>query len=162
MTRGRNQRGQELIELGIGLVGFMAATLGLLTFGHAWMAANMIAHAARDGARLAATWPDRGTCGVLTNTTSIQSTVQSEIATVLGGMFQVHVSQNPQPAGAAPCGTPSTPTVQVNVTGCVPWLFPIMPSGLGVSCNGQQGFTVNRTIVLDDEGLGYAVGNPVP
>jgi Flp pilus assembly protein TadG len=55
MKQRRNQRGQGLVETGIILVLFMAIALGLLTFGHAFMVANMITHAARDGARLAAT-----------------------------------------------------------------------------------------------------------
>jgi len=154
--RGRgNQRGQALIEVGISITLFLAIALGLLTFGHAFLVMNMITHAARDGARLAATWPTRGNCGVLTNTTPIGEQVKAEIATVVGGTFTVTVSQNPTPQADAPCGpSPATPTVQVNVSGCVPYLFPILPNALATSCpNGQAGFAVNRTVVFHDEGV---------
>jgi len=50
--------------------------------------------------------------------------------------------------------SPATPTVQVNVSGCVPFLFPMLPNALGTSCpNGQRGFAVNRTVVFHDEGV---------
>ena len=155
MKKRRNQRGQALIEVGISITLFLAIALGLLTFGHAFLVMNMITHAARDGARLAATWPTRGNCGVLTNTTPIGDQVKAEIATVVGGTFTVTVSQNPTPAADAPCGpSPATPTVQVNVSGCVPFLFPMLPNALGTSCpNGQRGFAVNRAVVFHDEGV---------
>jgi len=54
------QRGQGLVEAALVMVLFMAIALGLVTFGHAFMAVNMITHAARDGARLPATWPTHG------------------------------------------------------------------------------------------------------
>ena len=137
------------------IVLFFGIVLALLTFGHAFMVVNMITHAARDGARLAATWPTRGSCKVLTSTIAISDKVKSEIATVVRGTFTITVSQDPQPAPDAPCGpTPLTPTVQVNVSGCVPYLFPILPQRLGTPCpDGQLGFAVNRTVVFRDEGI---------
>ncbi len=136
------------------MVLFMAIALGLVTFGHAFMAVNMITHAARDGARLAATWPHRGSCGGLTQIGAIQTRVQAEIASAVGGSFNVNVTQNPTPPGGSPCGTaPETPTVQVTVVGCVPWVFPILPTNLGTDCNGQRGFTVSRAVVFHDEGV---------
>jgi Flp pilus assembly protein TadG len=146
------RRGQALVEAGITIVLFMTIALGLLTFGHAFMVANMITHAARDGARVAATWPTRGSCGALSGTAPIVSAVQAKIATVTGGTFNVTLSQTPAPPGAAPCGAPATPLVNVNVQGCVPWVFPILPFNFGTACaGGGVGFGVNRTVSFLDE-----------
>jgi len=49
MRQRRNQRGQELAELGITIVPLMIVALGVLQFGSAWMVLNMVTHAARDG-----------------------------------------------------------------------------------------------------------------
>jgi Flp pilus assembly protein TadG len=154
MRRTHNQRGQGLVEAGIIIVLFMAIALGVLTFGHAFMAVNMITHGARDGARLAATWPTRGACNKLdnSNTTAIQTKVQQEIATLVGGTFGVDIRNNPLQSGSTPCATSTTPTVVVTVTGCVPFLFPILPGNLGVDCNGQKGFRVSRVAEFHDEG----------
>ena len=155
MRQRQNQRGQALIELGISIVLFVTIALGLITFGHAFLVINMITHATRDGARLAATWPTRGNCGALTNTTPVRDQVAAEIATVVGETFTITTSQNPTPPANSPCGPPPlTPTVQVNVNGCVPYVFPILPNSLGIRCpNGQLGFAVNRTVVFHDEGV---------
>lgn len=152
---GRGCEGQALVEVGLSIVLFFTIVLGLVTFGHAFMVANMITHAARDGARLAATWPSRGNCGVLTNTTPITDRVKAEIAAIAADTFMITVSQAPTPAPDAPCGSaPLAPTVQVNVNGCVAYVFPLLPSFLGTRCpNGQLGFAVNRTVVFDDEGV---------
>jgi Flp pilus assembly protein TadG len=149
------REGQALTEVGLSIVLFFAVVLGLVTFGHAFMVANMITHAARDGARLAATWPNRGNCGVLTDTAPISDRVKAEIAAIAADPFTITVSQAPTPAANAPCGSvPLAPTVQVNVNGCVAYVFPILPSFLGTRCpNGQLGFAVNRTVVFDDEGV---------
>ena len=153
MKRLRRAKGQALVETAIVLVLFVSIALGLLTFGHAFMAMNMITHAARDGARVAATWPTRGGCNRLdnSNTVPIQTRVKSEIASVVGGTFNVDVTNNPAQSGALPCAPSATPTVVVTVTGCVPWLFPIIPRNFGTPCNGQTGFTVNRAAEFHDE-----------
>ena len=152
---GKGERGQALIEFGVVVVLFMALVLGVVTFAHAFMVMNMITHAARDGARIAATWPDRGNCGVLTNKGPIQQKVQDEIETVSGETFDVKVKQDPPPPADKPCGAPPTPTVQVNVQGCVAYVFPILPKNIGTRCpSGRVGFAVNRTVVFHDEGLG--------
>ena len=51
------------------------------------------------------------------------------------------------------CVKSMTPQVKVTVTGCVPYIFPILPSNLGKDCNGQKGFTVNRVAYFHDEGV---------
>src|SRR5437762_13842473 len=102
MGKTRSERGQALIETAIGILLFLGVTLALVTFGHAFMVVNMITHAARDGARLAATWPYRGACNAITNYDSIKSTVQAEIATVTGGSYQVDVVRAPALDGHIP------------------------------------------------------------
>jgi len=153
MRRGHSPRGQGLVEAAVVILLFMVMGLGVLTFGHAFMAVNMITHAARDGARLAATWPTRGGCNKLdnNNTAALQQKVKDEISTVVGGTFSVDVRNNPFQAGGTPCAPSTTPTVVVTVTGCVPYLFPILPNNLGTNCNGQRGFTVNRAAEFHDE-----------
>ena len=157
--------GQALVEIAITVVLFLAIALGVMTFGHAVMTWNMIRHAARDGARVAATWPNRGAGGALTNTGSIVTLVQREIATVSGEPFAVNVSQDAtkrcngngltcSPSSGCPSGQTCVPVsaVRVNVQGCVPYLFPILPSRLGTTCpSGQVGFGVNQTLTFDDE-----------
>jgi Flp pilus assembly protein TadG len=153
-----NERGQGMIEAAIVIVLFLTIALGVMTFGHAFMAANMITHAARDGARVAATWTPRGNCNGLnnSNTATIQAMVQSEISAVTAETFTVNVSQTPaQPNSGSNCVTSSTPTVSVQVIGCIPWLFPLIPTNFGATCpSGKTGFSVNRTVVFHDEGLG--------
>ena len=151
MTKIHNQRGQALAETGIVLVVFILLVGGVMQFGHAFMVANMITHAARDGARLAASWQSRGGCGQLTNTSAIEAQVRSTIATVTAEMFTVTVGQTPAVSPLTPpCTTAATPTVTVNVSGCVPYLFNIL--GLGSACpSGDKGFQVNRTVTFDDE-----------
>ena len=147
-------RGQAMVEASVVIVLFLGIALGLITFGHAFMVANMITHAARDGARVAATWTPRGPCGRLdnTNAAAIQTMVQNEIRAVTPETFSVNISQNWTPPGSAPCGTPTTPTVQVNVQGCVPYVFPLLlPRSIGYDCGGKTGFRVDRTVVFHDE-----------
>jgi len=153
MNAHRRKRGQALVEAGLVVVLFLGLSLGILTFGHAFMVANMITHAARDGARLAATWPSRGPCGSLLATAPIVTQVNTEIAAVTTQTFTVTFVQNPNPNAAAPCASAgSTPTVGVQLTGCVPWVFPLIPLNLGADCGGQKGFSVSRTVVFRDEG----------
>ena len=152
MTKIHNQRGQAVVETGIVIVLFLLLVGGVMQFGHAFMVANMITHAARDGARLAASWQSRGGCGQLLNTSAIQTAVQNAIATVSAETFTVTVNQTPSvTATSPPCSAPgTTPSVTVNVTGCVPYIFNIL--NLGTPCgSGGRGFQVNRTVTFDDE-----------
>ncbi len=148
--QGTGQRGQELAELGIAVVLLMIVALGLLQFGHAWMVLNMITHAARDGARLAASWVDRGACEQINNDTQIKQAVNHRIATVTAETFDVQVSQNPPVTSASPpCAPPgTTPTVTVTVDGCVTYPFNILKFSSG-GC--ASGFKVHRTVSFADE-----------
>ena len=152
MRRMHNQQGQAIVETALVIVLFLALTAGVIQFGYAFMVANMITHAARDGARLAASWQGRGGCGQLTNTTTIQTEVQNRIAAVTSQTFTVTVSQNPSVGSTSPpCGSAgATPTVTVNVNGCVPYVFNLL--GLGnCTSGGASGFSVNRNATFADE-----------
>src|SRR5205809_7330275 len=48
------QRGQSLVELGITIVHLVTLAMGIIEFGRAFMIANMVTAATRDGARAAA------------------------------------------------------------------------------------------------------------
>ena len=174
MRQRARQRGQELVEFGITIILFMTIALGVITFGHAFMVANMITHAARDGARVGASWATRDTnsCGRLPSTITtagasnpIETLVKNELRTVYADVasFNVSVCQGNTGSETCPpgvtvpdapnCGSPTTPVVIVNVQGCVPFLMNIF--ALGTSCSGgARGFTVNRSVWFRDEKRG--------
>jgi len=140
MTRRKpaRERGQALAETGIVITLFVTLVMGTIEFGRAWMIANMITHAARDGARIAAVVPatGRSSNGTISSTSAIQTQVLNEISNVMPSSgFTVNVTQ-PSPGGI--------PMVQVQVTGSVPYLFNL--PGVGTS------FSVNRTVTFRDEG----------
>jgi Flp pilus assembly protein TadG len=137
-TARRSERGQALVETGIVIVMFVMLVMGTIEFGRAWMVSNMITHAARDGARLAATWPTR-TSGAISSTdkTTIQNQVQTEMANVLGSPTGLTATVSQTTAGIIP-------TVQVEVTGSVSYLFRLLP--------GMSSFAVDKTVTFRDEG----------
>jgi len=148
-----------MVEFGIVIVLFMAIALGAVTFSHAFLVSNMITHAIRDGARISSTWPYRtGGCGQIDAVGPIQDNVINKIATVVGPVaasrFKIDIQQNPAPNATTPCASPppQTPTIDVKATGCVPYIFPIVPRPFGYDCgNGELGFKVDRTIAFHDE-----------
>ena len=174
MRANRREAGQGLVELGIIVVLLLALTMGVVQFGHAFMVANMITHAARDGARLGASWATRDTnsCGRLPSTITtagatnpIETLVKNELRTVYADVasFNVRICQGNTGSEVCPpgvtvpdapnCGNPTTPVVIVNVQGCVPFLMNIF--ALGTPCSGgARGFTVNRSVWFRDEKRG--------
>src|SRR5207249_1139116 len=116
-----------------------------------------ITNAARDGARFGSAKPNRDVCGCLqsgdqaTNTGTIASLVRSEIGNVMDvSSLSVAVTQNPTPcaSGGCPCSgacrTPDPtvlPTVDVFVSGTVPYMFRLVGTG----------YSVNRTVRFRDE-----------
>jgi len=139
MKKRRPDRGQALAEMGIIVLLFVTLVMGMLEFGRAWMVANMITHATRDGARMAAVIPpypssQRNSSGTFTDTSAIQNQVLSEIQNVIPTTgFSVNVTQ-PTSNGV--------PMVQVQVNATVPYLFNLV----GTS------FSVARTVTFRDEG----------
>ena len=155
-TRETREKGQELVEVGLAMGVLILMVGGIVQFGHAFMVQNMVTHAARDGARLAATWADRGVCQQLQNTSAIETSVRDRIASVMGSTFandttnlHVNIAQAPTPSAGAPCTAPTTtPTVTVTVNGCVPYLFNMLGFSIGGCANG---FRLNRPVTFDDE-----------
>jgi Flp pilus assembly protein TadG len=131
----RRQRGQALVEMGMVIILFVTLALGTIEFGRAWMISNMITHAARDGARMAAVpASNRNGSGIITNTSAIVAQVKSEIGTVVPTTgFTVDVAQ-PTIGGI--------PMVQLTVNATVPYLFNLFGSN----------FPVARTVTFRDEG----------
>ena len=132
----RGERGQALAETGIVLVILVMLMLATIEFGRAWMLSNMITHATRDGARIAATWPTR-TAGAISSSdmTTIQNQVLNEMKNVMPTTgFTATVTQ-PTTSGI--------PMVQVEVKGTVSYLFRLLPS--------MTSFTVDRTVTFRDE-----------
>jgi Flp pilus assembly protein TadG len=153
MWKRRNQRGQEMVELGIVLLFFLTLVGGIMLFGQAFMVANMITHAARDGARLAASWTNRGTCGALNTADAgpsgpLVKAVNDRIRTVSAQTFTVTITQSPAVSATTPCAAAPEPTVVVNVQGCVPFIFNMFGFG-SVGC--PNGMAVNRNVTFDDE-----------
>jgi Flp pilus assembly protein TadG len=143
MQRGTNrrregQRGQALTEMGIIAVLFVFLVMGVIEFGRAWMVANVITHAARDGARAAAVTPpsNRDANGFIADTSSIQERVTEQLRSVTDpGDLNVVVDQ-PTSGGIA--------LVRVTVNGSIPYLFNL--PGVGTS------FAVARSMTFRDEG----------
>lgn len=138
MTR-RSARGQALVELGIVVVLLVTLVMGIIEFGRAFMIANMVTHAAREGARIAALVPasQRSASGLILNPASIQHAVLAELANVMdvSAISGVSVVQG---------STGGIPTVTVTVSGRLPLVFNL--PGVGTSV------TVARAATFRDEG----------
>jgi Flp pilus assembly protein TadG len=163
----RRRSGQALIETALVVVPLVLLGIGIVQFGYSFMQLNMIANAARDGARQAAAFPQRDGCGCLrtTDKTLIEDSSTGAVMTQLRNVidpttlntFQVHVEQltgnvvTPLCTGGCPCTsavcTPFTdvPTVRVTVTGTVNYLFNFSLWFAGSS------WQVNRQVAFRDE-----------
>ena len=165
MKRFRRLRsGQALIETALVVVPLVLLGIGIVQFGYSFMQLNMIANAARDGARQAAAFPQRDGCGCLRSTDKTlitdpsTGTVLSELRNVMDTTgFVVTVEQltggtvTSLCTGGCPCTsavcTPFTdvPTVRVTVTGTVNYLFNFSLWFAGSS------WQVNRQVAFRDE-----------
>jgi hypothetical protein len=148
--RHPRERGQALAETGIVLTILVFMTLGTIEFGRAWMIANVVTTAARDGARAAATLPrfDRLQSGLQVGQIdpnapdwlSISQQIQNEIASVYADGTPPQVVLDPDAVPLSPIKM-----ISVTVVDDVDWLF------LG-SLLGQDHFHVARTVTFRDEG----------
>ena len=141
----RNQRGQALVETGIVVVILVILLTGIVEFGRAWMVANMITHALRDGARMAAitSATNRDATGHINGATktAINTQVLTEIRSVLGPSWTASLQDIQQtPADPIPAGVP--PVVTVRVTGSIPLIFGLFGASL----------SVDRSVTFRDEG----------
>lgn len=149
ITPLRNNRGQSLAETGIVIGMFVLLTMGLIEFGRAWMVSNMITHAAREGARMAAVVPPNqrtnsppGTIPAGTLST-IATQVSNEIRNVgpTSGAGAVNVSAVAQQTTSD--GTANgIPVIRLRVTGSISTIFNLV----GTS------FSVDRSVYYRDEG----------
>jgi Flp pilus assembly protein TadG len=125
--------------------------MGAVEFGRAFMVANMITNAARDGARAAALVPPsaRPTAGIISNGDKnvICGQMAADIANVLGAGY-CGTTCDPS-CGSALCmdivqsaAGVDPPLVQATVTGNVPYIFNLVGTGFGV----------NRSVSFRDEG----------
>jgi Flp pilus assembly protein TadG len=138
------QRGQAMAEMGMVVLLFVVLTLGIMDFGRMLMVLNVITHAARDGARIAAlTKADRWSGGTLTGAeyAAVADRVHQQIATVMaqGDADAFTVTTSKVNAGAA------GDEASVRVRGSVPFMFSF-PGIWGGS------ITVDRTATYRFEG----------
>jgi Flp pilus assembly protein TadG len=154
------RRGQALVETALTVTILVLLSLGIVQFGYAFMELEMITNAARDGARFGAARVNRDDCDCLqagdltTNTGTIAALVKTEIGNVMdASLLSVTVVQTPLPcAGGCPCDPASCATipatalrtVDVTVSGTVPYMFRLIGTGYGV----------NRVVRFRDEQAG--------
>ena len=154
MRQRRDQRAQALVETGLVIALFVIVVLGMIEFGYAFMALNMITQATTAGARAAAALQvgSRGTCGTITDKSAVDGNPNGIVRRQIGGIAtvtNVTVTQNPDPnvLCSGICCTfigSNIPTVTVTVTGNLPHLFGLLGSG------ALGGFTRSET--FRDEG----------
>ncbi|PYP98536.1 MAG: hypothetical protein DMD34_02320 [Gemmatimonadetes bacterium] len=84
MKQRWKQRGQALVETALTIALLLIVVLGIVEFGYAFFALHMVENAGRDGARAAAALQNRGTCGAISDSSSIPPLVRSEINGILG------------------------------------------------------------------------------
>ncbi len=141
-----NQRGQSLVELGMIVALFVLLSMGMIEFGRAFMVANMITHAARDGARAAAVMGSgsRDGTGMYLDPGAVQTTIDAQVKEEIKSVLDaatvdlwplVDVEQLTDAASGLP-------VVQVTVNGTVPYIFNLVGTG----------FNVARTVTFRDEG----------
>jgi hypothetical protein len=116
----KGQRGQALAEMGLVILLLVVMLFGIIEFGRMFMIANMITHAARDGARFAAVQPASAFSGGTLSDPFVQNHVEDLICGVVTpavcGGLSIDVSRAPLPDGLGD-------GVSVTVTGPVPYLF---------------------------------------
>ncbi len=143
----RNRRGQALLEAAFVVPLMLLLLLGIIEFGRGFMIANVITNAARAGARTASLTPStaRDSNGILLDTTPIQTAVLDQIrnsdpSDQFTSSLSVTVVQTD--------GT--VPTVEVQVSGDVPFLFGI-PDFFGSGVIGSTTFAVERSVTFPDQ-----------
>jgi hypothetical protein len=138
------QRGQAMAEMGLVVLLFVVLTLGIIDFGRMLMVLNVITHAARDGARIAAlTKFERWSGGALTGAelAAVQSRVRQQMGTVMPQSEADAFSVTPFKAAGGAAGEEAS----VRVQGSVPFIFSF-PGLWGGS------ITVDRTATYRFEG----------
>lgn len=144
----RNHRGQALTEAAMVLPVLVILTLGIVEVARAFLYANLITHAAREGARAAAVSGNASRdhdTGLIQNSAAIRALVQDYIEdTVHDATVNVSVTQRM---------SNGIPLVDVTVNGQFATIFSLL----------GDSFAINRTVTFRDEGRrgdGGAGGSP--
>jgi Flp pilus assembly protein TadG len=119
-----HRRGQALAEFGIVVLLLVVMLFGIIEFGRMFMIANMITHAARDGARFASVQPLSAFSGGSLSDPAVRDHVEDLICDVVSAEvcsgLAVTVTRAELPDGLGD-------GVSVTVTGPVPYLFGFEP-----------------------------------
>src|SRR5262245_17506517 len=145
--RKAGQRGQSMAEMAFVVVLLVMLSLGIVDFGRMLMVQNVITHAVRDGARMAALTKDTDWGGLTmsgTPLTTIRNRIRDQLSTVMS-VAAAQTIANTANITRTNTGLTAGETASVNVTGSVPFLF---------SFPGVWGGTVavNRTATYRFEG----------
>ena len=136
-------RGQGLTEAALGIVLAVLLALGIIEFGFAFARLNMIVHAARDGARFAATldpaFRTEEGCVVDAGKAAIRTHVTNQLSAIGFTASDVTVVQGCE-------GT--VPTIRVTIAGSLDYIFNLFGTSLGV----------NRSATFEDEIRDCGVG----
>jgi Flp pilus assembly protein TadG len=141
------QRGQALAEMAFVVVLLVMLSLGIIDFGRMLMVQNVITHAVRDGARIAALTKDTDWGGFTMSgapLTTVRNRIRDQLSTVMSTSDATTIA-NTAVVTRTNTGLPTGETASVNVTGSVPFIF---------SFPGVWGGTVavNRTATYRFEG----------
>src|SRR5947207_2126656 len=90
-SSGKGERGQGLVELALMLPVLMLIVIGSLDFGRAIYVDNVLANAARDGARFASVDPNNVACAkqVAANLGSIANLTTNDVTVTLPASIQI-------------------------------------------------------------------------
>ena len=116
------ERGQAIAEMGLVVLLFVVLTLGIIDFGRMLMVLNVITHAARDGARIAAlTKNEKWTGGALSGSdlAAVQTRVRQQIGTVMPTSEANAFTVTPSLVSGGAAGEEASVTVE----GSVPFIF---------------------------------------
>ena len=152
-TDRTKQLGQALVEAGLVIALFVIVVLGMIEFGYAFMALNVITQATTAGARAGAALQvgNRGTCGTIIDSSAVDGNPNGLVRRQIGGtatVTNVTVTQTPDPnvlcSGICCTFTGSNiPTVTVTVTGNLPYFFGLL---------GSSSLSFTRSETFRDEG----------
>ena len=146
-TRKAGQRGQAMAEMAFVVVLLVVLTLGIVDFGRMLMVQNVITHAVRDGARMAALTKQDNWGGVqMTGAplTNVRDRIRDQLSTVMSSSEATSLANNAVVTRTT-SGAAVGETASVNMQGSVAFIF---------SFPGIWGgnVTVNRTATYRFEG----------
>ena len=162
----RRKQGQALIEGAITISLFVILALGVVEFGRAFFVGNYIAHAARDGARMAyiLTYPNyRDSCQRITDFSTVRNQVTQELqAAGVTGMTIDFIqscatgTSTPPACSGTPNCDPGTPPSSCIATpaGNIPYVTVCVSGNFNYMFNLPfvgTGFTVTRSATFRDE-----------